>query len=389
MKIPLSYTVRSLWTRRLTTVLTVGGISLVVFVFTAVFMMARGVEQALIETGSDDNVMVIRKAAQAELQSQIDRDAASIVKTQPELATTAEGKPFATTELYILINIFKKGSHDMGNVTVRGVTHESFLLRPQIQLTEGKMFTPGSTEIIVGSNIAKRFEHCSIGERLKFGGDYWTIVGVFDAHKTAFESEIWGDVDRLLPAFGRPVYSSMTLRLRNHSDFETIKTRVETDRRLNYLEFHREKEYYAEQSRLMAQFIRVIGTAVSIIFMFGASIGAMITMYSTVANRTIEIGTLRALGFRRRNILAAFLIESIFISIGGAVLGLFVSSFLQFFSLSTVNFGTFSELGFSFSLSPTIIISSTIFSLTMGILGGVLPAFRAARLQIVNALRAS
>ncbi|MBI1806449.1 MAG: ABC transporter permease [Ignavibacteria bacterium] len=389
MKIPLTYTLKSLWTRKLTTTLTIGGISMVVFVFAAVLMLAYGVEKTLIETGSDENVIVIRKAAQAELQSQIDRDAANIIKTLPELAATPDGKPFAANELFVLINIFKKGSGDMGNVTVRGITSESMLLRPQIKILEGKMFTAGTSEIIVGSSIAKRFQGCTIGERLKFGGNYWTIVGVFDGNGTGFDSEIWGDVEQMLPAFGRPVFSSLTFRLKNQSDFDALKTKIESDRRLNYLEIQHEKEYYAEQSRLMAIFIRVIGTVVSIIFSFGATIGAMITMYAAVANRTVEIGTLRSLGFRRRNILAAFLIESVLIASLGAAIGLFTASFLQLFVISTVNFGTFSELAFGFTLSLAVIKYTAIFALGIGFIGGFLPAVRAARLNIVNALRAS
>lgn len=389
MKIPLSYTTRSLVTRKLTTLLTVGGISLVAFVFAAVYMLASGLEKTLIETGLEDNVIVLRKFAQAELQSQIDRDAVSIVKTQPEVSLTPEGKPFASSELFTIININKKSTQDFGNVTVRGISPEAMTLRPQISIIEGRLFAFGTSEIIVGSNIAARFEGCNVGQQLKFGGGLWTIVGIFDAQETGFSSEIWGDVEQFLPAFGRPVYSSLTFRLKNHNDFEAIKNRIESDRRTNYLELLREKEYYEKQSRAMAIFIRVLGTVVTIIFSLGAIIGAMITMYAAVANRTIEVGTLRALGFRRRSILAAFLIESIIIAFAGAVVGVFAASFLQFFVISTLNFGTFTELAFSFDLSPETILWTFAFALFMGIVGGFFPAVRAARLNIVNALRAS
>ena len=389
MKIPLSYTVRSLWTRRLTTVLTIGGLSLVVFVFAAVLMMAYGVEKTLTDTGSDDNAIILRKSATAELQSQIDRDAVGIVKAYPEVAQTSDGKPFATNELYVIINLSKKGTNDMGNVTVRGVTAQSMSLRPWVKLIEGRMCTWGSTEIIVGSNIAKRFQGCEIGSKLKFAQGYWTIVGVFDGGGTGFDSEIWGDVEQLLPAFGRPVFSSLTFRLRSVGDFESIKAKIEHDNRINYLELKHEKVYYAEQSEFMAIFIRIIGTAITIIFSVGAMIGAMITMYASVANRTVEIGTLRALGFRRRSILSAFLVESIAISIIASAVGLLAASFLQFFVISTLNFGTFSELAFGFDMSPSIVLSTVIFAVAMGIIGGFLPAVRAARLNIVNALRSS
>ncbi len=389
MKIPFSYIIRSLWTRRLTTTLTVGGITLVTFVFAAVLMLAYGLEKTLIQTGSDDNVIVLRRAAQAELQSQIDRDAANVIKTQPELAIDAIGKPLVTTEVFVIINLSKVGSGDMGNVTVRGITPQSMPLRSQVSMTEGRPFTFGTSEIIVGSNIAKRFAGCGIGEKLKFGGGQWTIVGIFDAKESAFSSEIWGDVDVMMPAFGHPVYSSLTLRLKDHDGYNTLKSRIESDPRLNYLEIDREKEYYEKQSQFMAAFLRWVGIGITVVFAFGAVIGAVITMYAAVANRTVEIGTMRALGFRRRSILAAFLLEAVLISLIGAAVGLFAASFLQLFVISTLNFGTFTELAFGFSLSPSVIKNTFIFTAVMGIIGGFFPAVRAARLNIVNALRAS
>src|SRR5437660_998130 len=344
MKIPFAYIIRSLWTRRLTTVLTTGGISLVAFVFAAVLMLAYGLEKTLVDTGSDHNLIVLRKSASAELQSQLDRNAANIIKTQPEIATDAEGKPLATNELFVIINLLKKESGDMGNVTVRGVTPQSMKLRPQVSLIEGRMFTRGTSEIIVGSSIGRRFEGCAVGQKLKFGGGMWTIVGIFDGHGTGFSSEIWGDVEQMLPAFGRPVFSSVTMELKDLDGYNSLKTRIEGDPRLNYLEVDREKDYYQKQSQAMSLFITILGVVVTVIFSLGAVIGAMITMYAAVANRTIEIGTMRALGFRRRSILAAFLVEGLLISLIGAAIGLFAASFLQLFVISTLNFGTFTEL---------------------------------------------
>jgi ABC-type lipoprotein release transport system permease subunit len=389
MKIPLTYTLRNLWTRRLTTVLTLSGVSLVAFVFAAVLMLADGLEKTLVDTGRDDNVIILRKAAQAELQSQIDRDAVNILKTQPEVAQLGGGKTLASNDVFVIINLLKRDGGDMGNITVRGVAPEAMALRPQVSLTEGRMFSFGTSEIIVGSNIVKRFAGCTVGSRLKFGGGFWTVVGIFDAQGTGFSSEIWGDVDQLMPAFGRPVFSSLTMRLRDRNDFDALKTRVESDRRTNYLEVSREKEYYRKQSNVMAKFIRVLGTVVTVIFSFGAIIGAMITMYAAVANRTVEIGTLRALGFKRRSILSAFLVESIFLSLLGALVGLLAASFLQLFVISTLNFGSFTELAFGFTLTPAVIRNTLIFAIIMGVVGGFLPAVRASRLNIVNALRSS
>lgn len=389
MKIPLSYTWRSLWTRRLTTVLTLGGIALVVFVFAAVLMLAHGVEKTLVETGADDNVIVLRRSANSELVSQIERDGANIVKTQPEVAVLPDGTPVASTETYVIINLQKRETGGMGNISVRGVSPTAMTIRPQVKLVEGQMFRFGSREVIVGSNIAKRYEGASIGNQIRFGDAQWTVVGLFDAAGSGFESEIWGDVDQLLPVFGRPVYSSMTFRLRNPGDFDAVKARIEKDPRTQYMDVKREKAYYEEQSKLMSDFIKILGLIVTIIFSIGAIIGAMITMYAAVANRTVEVGTLRALGFRRKSVLGAFLIESMLLATIGGLAGLGLASLMSFIRISTVNFGTFAELAFGFALSPDIVITSLVFSLIMGVVGGFLPAVRAARLNILAALRSA
>jgi ABC-type antimicrobial peptide transport system permease subunit len=213
----------------------------------------------------------------------------------------------------------------------------------------------------------------------------WTVVGAFRAGSTGFNSEIWGDVDQLMQAFRRPVYSSVTFKLRDASAFEALKERIESDPRLT-LEARREIQYYADQSEMMTKFLRILGMSLTIIFSIGAMIGATITMYAAVANRTGEIGTLRALGFQRRNILFAFLVESMLMSIIGGFIGLFFASFMQFLTISTVNWQTFSELAFSFTLTGGIVYESLIFSIIMGFLGGVFPAFRASKMNIVDAL---
>jgi putative ABC transport system permease protein len=383
------YMRRSIVSRPVTFLLTMGGISLVAFVFAAVLMLARGLEKTLVDTGSNDNVIVLRKAAQAELQSQIDRDAANIIESRPEIATGPDGTPLATEDIFVIVNLLKKGTGDMGNVTVRGVGEKAMALRENVKIISGRTFTPGTQEIIVGRNIAERFAGVDIGRSLKFGGALWTVVGFFDAGGSGFDSEIWGDVERIMPAFGRPVFSSLTFRLRDPGSFGALKADIEGDRRLNYLELSREREYYRKQSSIMADFIRIMGLMVTIIFSLGAIVGAMITMYAAVANRTIEIGTLRALGFRRKTILATFLLESIAISITGSAVGIFAASFLQFLVISTINFGTFTELAFGFDLTTDVMVSTLFFGFIMGVTGGFLPAVRASRMDIVNALRSS
>lgn len=386
MKIPLSYSFRNLWTRRLTTVLTAAGMALVVFVFAAILMLAEGLRKTLVETGSYDNVVVIRKAAVSEVQSGVDRRQASIVETEPEVALGSNGRRLLAKELVVLITLPKRGTNKPSNVTIRGIGESSMLLRPQVKLVAGRMPRAASSEIIAGRSIANRFQGAGIGEFLHFGMREWMVVGIFDAGNTGFNSEIWGDADLLMQAFRRPVYSSVIFKLRDSAQFQKAKTGIEGDPRLT-LEAKRETRYYEEQSEMMAKFLRILGLSLTVIFSLGATIGAMITMYAAVANRTAEIGTLRALGFQRRNILTAFLAESLLLGFIGGILGLFFASFMQLLTISTMNFQTFSELAFKFSLTPGIVTKALIFALGMGFIGGVLPAFRAARMNIVEALR--
>lgn len=388
MKIPLSYSFRNLLTRRLTTILTASGMALVVFVFASVLMLAEGLRKTLVETGSYDNVVVIRKASNSETMSGVDRVQASVVETQPEIAIGEKGRKLIAKEIVVLVNLSRRGSDKPALIQVRGINESSLPLRPQVRLIEGRMPKPGSSEIIAGSSIAKRYRGGGLGESLRFAMRDWTVVGIFDAGNTGYNSEIWGDADQLMQAFRRPVYSSVLFKLRNSSEFQGFKERIESDPRLT-LEAKRETKYYADQSEMMSTFLSILGLSLTIIFSLGAVVGAMITMYAAVANRTDEIGTLRALGFQRRNILVSFLAESLLLGFIGGCAGLFFASFMQFLTISTMNWQTFSELAFSFALTGKIIYQSLMFSLVMGFVGGVLPAFRAARMNIVEALRAA
>jgi putative ABC transport system permease protein len=387
--IPFAYIWRSLWARRLTTLLTITGVTLVVFVFAGVLMLARGLQRTLVDTGAPDNTIVLRRAANSELVSQIDRETADILDAEPEVATAADGRPLLSKEVVLVINLTRRGSNDVGNVAVRGVSPYGLELRPAARITDGRAFQFGTHEVVVGRNIAQKFQGVTIGTDLTFGGDRWTVVGVFDAGGTGFDSEIWGDVDQFMQAFGRPVFSSVTLKLRDPGQFDVLKTRLAADPRTQYIDLKREQQYYRDQSQGLATFIRILGLVVTVIFSFGAMIGAMITMYAAVANRVVEIGTLRALGFRRRSVLAAFLVESVSLALIGGAAGVALAALLTFARVSTVNFASFSEIGFGFALSGGIIGSALTFAVVMGVLGGFLPAVRAARLSIVNALRAS
>ena len=389
MRIPFSYIWRSLWTRRLTTLLTVIGVALVVFVFAGVLMLARGLQATLVETGAANNVIVLRRSATSELTSQVDRTTAGVLDEQPEIAAATDGRPLVSKELMLVFGLKRKQTNALTNVSVRGVSPKAFELRPEVRITAGRPFQFGTHEIVVAANIARRFQDVAIGAELAFAGDRWTVVGLFDAGGTGFDSEIWGDVDQLMQAAGRPVFSSVTLRMRDSTQFAALKARLQADPRTQYAELKPERQYYSEQSQAMAGFIRILGLIVTIIFSVGAMIGAMITMYAAVANRTVEVGTLRALGFQRRSVLAAFLVESIVLAVIGGVVGVALASLLSFLRVSTMNFTSFSEIGFGFSLSPWVVFGAMTFAIVMGVVGGFLPAVRAARLSIVGALRAS
>jgi len=386
MGLLFAYSFRNLLTRRLTTFLTATGMALVVFVFASMLMLADGLEKTLVETGSFDNVVVTRRSSGSEVQSGIDRLQAAIVETQPEVAIGLNGRSLLAKELVVLIVLQKRGTDSPANVVIRGISDSSLALRPQVTLAAGRMPRPGSSEIVVGESVAKRFKGVELGAIMVFAMRPWTVVGIFDAGNTGFSSEIWGDVDQFMQAFRRPVYSSVIFRLRNSSELGDLKARIESDPRLT-LEARRETTYYRDQSKAMAKFLSILGLSLTIIFSVGAVVGAMITMYAAVGNRTTEIGTLRSLGFQRRTILFAFLLESLILGFIGGCAGLFFAAFLQFFTVSTTNFQTFSELAFSFTLTPTTVGKGLAFSLLMGFVGGVLPAFKASRLNIVEALQ--
>ena len=386
MQLLLAYSLRNLLARRLTTALTAGGMALVVFAFTAILMLAEGLQRTLVDSGSPENVVVIRRASNSEIQSTVPRRDAAIIATQPEIATGPEGRPLAAREVVVLINLRKRGSGDSSNVTLRGIAPESLSIRPQVGLRSGRLPRSGLAEIAVGRGVAERFQDAELGRMIAFAGREWSVVGVFDAGNTGFSSEIWGDAEQFMQAFRRVSFSSVVFRLRETDGFAELKSRLEGDPRLQ-VDAKREIDYYRDQSEATATFLRILGTALTVIFSVGAIVGAMITMYAAVANRTAEIGTLRALGFRRASILAAFLAEALCLGLIGGAAGLAPAAALQFVSVSTTNFQTFAEVAFRFTLSPAIVVEGLAFAVGMGLAGGMLPAWRAARLDIVAALR--
>ena len=388
MVVPIRYTFRNLWTRKLTTILTAGGMALVVFVFAAVQMLDTGLRATLVATGQADNVLVTRRGAGAEISSAVERSQAAIVEAQPEIATGVEGTKLVSKEAVILITLPKRVSGQATNVTTRGVGAEAFTLRPQVRLAQGRRFQRGAAEVVVGKSLAERFDGASVGSVMRFGGREWRVVGIFDSGGAAFDSEVWVDCDQLMQSFRRQAYSSVIARLTDIDAFDALETRLDADPRLT-LDVKRERVFYEEQSQALSKFISYLGLTLSIIFSIGAMIGAMITMYAAVANRVGEIGTLRALGFRRSAVLGAFLFESVLLGAIGGVVGIGFASFMQLVQISTLNWQSFAELAFSFTLTTRIALASFVFAIVMGVMGGFLPAVRAARLKIVDALRAA
>lgn len=386
--VPMAYVARNLWVRRVTTLLTALGMALVVYVFATVLMMSEGIRATLVATGQPDNLLALRKGAGAEINSGIGRDQAAILESLPGIATDGAGRRLVSKEPVVLINLAKRGSGKPSNVTVRGTSQAALTLRPQVRLAEGRMFRPGSSEIVAGRAVAGGFERVAIGQTLRFAGRDWQVVGVIDAGRSGFDSEIWGDSDQMMQAFRRLAYSTVVFRLADAGDEPVAKllATIDADPRLT-VDVKREIRFYAEQSEALATFIRILGTVLSAIFSIGAVVGAMITMFASVASRIGEIGTLRALGFRRGAVLVAFLAEALLLAAVGGLAGLAAASTMRHIDVSTTNFATFAELAFQFVLTPAIVMQSMVFALGMGLVGGVLPAWRAARMKIVDCLR--
>jgi putative ABC transport system permease protein len=388
--VPVVYNMRSLGVRKWTSGLTAAGLALVVFVFAIVLMLTAGIQRTLRTTGADDNAKVIRKGSQTEVQSGVSPDLLRLVSAAPQVAQGKDGQPLASPELVVLIFAEKMNAAsdtDGTNVNVRGVGPRALELHPPVHL-EGRMFQPGTSEIVIGKGLDGRFKGMRLGQSVRFARRDWSVVGVMDQGGSAYDSEVWGDIEQFEDAFARrPTFSSVTVKLQNASMLEALAKRVQDDPMMNTLEVRRESDYWAAQSENFSLFVKFLGIFVAVIFAFGAVLGAMITMYAQVSARVREIGTLRALGFRRRAVLVSFVIESVLLALASGGIGIAAASVFQFFSFSTMNFQSFSEVTFSFHLTPGILVASFLFAGLMGYAGGLLPAMRAARMPIVQATR--
>lgn len=388
MAIPLKYNARNLTNRKVSTGMTVLVICLVVMVFLFVLALWQGVNRTLSVNASTRNILTMRVGSQAETQSVVTRDSYDMIRALPGIEKNAKGEPLVSPELLTLINTKRKDGKS-SNVQIRGVDPMGLEMRPGIRIVEGRAVNPGTNEAIVSKGLASRFAGMAVGDTVKSGSYRWVIVGHFDASGSAYESEMWVDVKDLQQQTKRPIFSSVFVRT---TDPEAAARYIETvkgDQRLK-LEGKTEKKYYEEQMVTGAP-IKILAILVGIFTAIAASFGAMNTMYAQVSARTREIGTLRAIGFSRRSVLASFVLESLILCVAGGALGTFLAFVL--FNLvvtaprGTINFRTFSEVLFNFRLTPPLIAGGIAFSLAIGLFGGFFPAWRAARLKITTALR--
>jgi len=309
MKIPLVYNARSVFQRPASTALTAVGIGLVVAVFIGMLALANGFRAALARTGSDNNGLVLRRGADSELASGIDRQTASLIATSPHIAMAADGRPMVSPEVYVLIPLVRAGgdSTSLGNVVVRGISDKAWEVRANIHVVDGHKPVSGRAEICVGSKIAGRYDHTNLGDRLRFAGRNWDVVCHFSAGGSSFESEIWGENEQFMPVFRGEVFQSLSFRLKDPRAFDEAKRALESDKRIQ-VDVHRESTFYVQQSKLLGDILQILAILITSIMAVGAIFGAVNTMYAAVSGRTPEIAVLLTLGFHPRSVLASFLI---------------------------------------------------------------------------------
>src|SRR6478672_6172121 len=381
-----NYNLRSMIVRKGTAAMTAGGIAMVVAVFVMTLAIAQGFRQTLVASGSPQNAIILRKSATAETVSAVLRSDVPIVEALPQVARGPDGRPLSSSELVVIIALPRVSDNQPANVPARGVGPKAFEIRNTLKFVEGRRFTPGTRELNVGRQAVNRFRGVSLGSDVKITGSLWKVVGVFTTDDASFESEVWGDVDLMMPAFQRNGYQSVTVKLVDPSAFDSFQAAVGNDPRLD-LKPNRERDYYEGQSETTGTLIRIFAIFVTAILSIGAVFGAVNTMYAAVAYRTREIGTLRALGFSRLRIVTAFLAESVALALVGGVVGCIIALPVHGLSTGAMNMTSFSELAFKFRITPALLASGLLFSAVMGAVGGLLPAVRAARIPVARALR--
>ncbi|MGE5321684.1 MAG: ABC transporter permease [Actinomycetota bacterium] len=386
--VPISYNFRSIRARWTSTIVAILGIAGTVGVFVAMLSLARGFRATLVASGSPGNALVMRAGSTTEMMGGITLDSVKITEDAPGVARDASGQPLVTQEVVGIIPIPLISTGTDANVQVRGVSSNVLQIRKFVKIVQGRMFHSGLDELVVGKNASKTYQGLTVGNTVNFGGGRWKVVGVFDAGGSSFDSEVWCDARILNEVLKRPenIFQSATVHLASPAAFQQFKDAITSDPRLN-LEVQREIDYYAKQSSTMTRLITVLGGLVAAIMAFGAIFGALNTMYSAVAERGREIATMRALGFSTWSVILSFLFEALLISFIAGILGCLAVLPLNGWTTSTMNFQTFSNLAFAFKITFDLLVLGVLFALVMGVLGGLLPAVRAALRPVAVALR--
>ena len=381
----LKYHVRSVFVRWRATSATILGLALVVAVFVVLQALAAGIESASASTGDPRNFLVVRQGALAETTSVVTREQYNIIRYQDCVARDAAGQPLATGDDHVILNLPRADRTGSANALLRGVSHQALALRPQVQLVDGRWFQPGHREVVVSRRLAARFADMQLGGSFKSGGVTLTVVGHFDAGRTAFDSEIWINADEARGAFDRPDFSSVLVRAASPEAAALLKPLIEGERRLK-MKVVRETDYYREQTRA-ALLPRLLGNGLALIMSIGAMFAAMNTLYASIASRTREIGTLRVLGYRRRSILFGFLLEGALLAAVGGLLGCLLALPMHGYSAGTLGWESFTETVFDFRITPARAARGVLFAVGIGLAGSFLPALRAARLPVIASLK--
>lgn len=365
------------------------GIAGVVGVLVSVLAMSEGFRHTLASTGRPSRVMMLRAGSDAELSSGVARDQAVVLASLPAIARDAEGRPLVSAEIVVMVDLPRKGQTDPNNVPFRGVQPPAFRVRDEVAIVEGRPFTRGVREVIVGRRAAAQFEGLAVDSRIAFRDSDWTVVGIFASGGDVHESEIWADADVAMSAFRRDGFQSVTAALGDPSDagLDALEASIARDRRLS-ISVLREPEYYAKQASVLSKLIDVLGYSVSLFMAVGATFGALNCMYSAIASRQVEIATLRAIGFGGAPVVASVMVEALVLAlVGGAVGGALAYVYCDGASLSTLNFNTFSQVAFDFRVTGSLLAKGLLWALAIGLVGGLPPAIRAARLPVTVALR--
>jgi putative ABC transport system permease protein len=383
MKIPLKYNFRSLLVRWVGTLMTALGIGLPVAIFVVMMALVNGLDSTFVQTGRPDQIVAIRQGSQNEVNSFFSRTIFDAVKTLDGIAKTPSGEPAAVGEIAVIVNQ-PRITGETANFMIRGTSEMGFYLRPEVKITSGRMFRPGLRELVVSESLSRRFKDLRLGDKIRILQRDWVVVGTFNAGGAAYDSEAWAAYDDVALAWTRPIHSSITLRAVDQAALARLKQRIENDRRIQ-LQAMDEQAYFAQQT-VSSVGLKALGFFIAVVMGIGSCFAAMNMMYAAVMSRSKEIGALRALGFRKRSVLASFMAESLMLALAGGLLGCLLALPMHGVSTGTINFSTFSEVLFNFKITPRILAMGLGFSLIVGLIGGILPAARASQIKLIDVL---